>query len=93
MSRDHGGATIASFPTTLLERARRELLRAAQESRQRERSIQRRSPEQGGLSKLRFGEWKPDGAPMDSFSAMHKGQMRMVGGPDRHECRRLQCDL
>jgi xanthine dehydrogenase YagR molybdenum-binding subunit len=27
-----------------------------------------------------YGEWKPDGAPMDSFSAMHKGQMRMVGG-------------
>jgi xanthine dehydrogenase YagR molybdenum-binding subunit len=29
-----------------------------------------------------YGEWKPDGAPMDSFGAMHKGQMRMVGGPD-----------
>lgn len=29
-----------------------------------------------------YGEWKPDGAPMDSFPAMHKGQMRMVGGPD-----------
>src|SRR6201994_3372516 len=29
-----------------------------------------------------YGEWKPDGAPRDSFSAMHKGQMRMVGGPD-----------
>jgi xanthine dehydrogenase YagR molybdenum-binding subunit len=29
-----------------------------------------------------YGEWKPDGAPMDSFSAMHKGQMRMVGGPE-----------
>jgi xanthine dehydrogenase YagR molybdenum-binding subunit len=29
-----------------------------------------------------YGEWKPDGAPPDSFSAMHKGQMRMVGGPD-----------
>jgi xanthine dehydrogenase YagR molybdenum-binding subunit len=27
-----------------------------------------------------YGEWKPDGAPMDSFSAMYKGQMRMVGG-------------
>ncbi len=27
-----------------------------------------------------YGEWKPDGAPMDSFRAMHKGQMRMVGG-------------
>jgi xanthine dehydrogenase YagR molybdenum-binding subunit len=29
-----------------------------------------------------YGEWKPDGAPMDSFRAMHQGQMRMVGGPD-----------
>lgn len=29
-----------------------------------------------------YGEWKPDGAPMDSFGAMYKGQMRMVGGPD-----------
>jgi xanthine dehydrogenase YagR molybdenum-binding subunit len=27
-----------------------------------------------------YGEWKPAGAPMDSFRAMHKGQMRMVGG-------------
>jgi xanthine dehydrogenase YagR molybdenum-binding subunit len=27
-----------------------------------------------------YGEWKPDGAPSDSFRAMHKGQMRMVGG-------------
>jgi xanthine dehydrogenase YagR molybdenum-binding subunit len=27
-----------------------------------------------------YGEWKPDGAPMDSFRAMHKGQMRMAGG-------------
>jgi xanthine dehydrogenase YagR molybdenum-binding subunit len=27
-----------------------------------------------------YGEWKPDGAPMDSFRAMQKGQMRMVGG-------------
>jgi xanthine dehydrogenase YagR molybdenum-binding subunit len=27
-----------------------------------------------------YGEWKPDGAPMDSLRAMHKGQMRMVGG-------------
>jgi len=27
-----------------------------------------------------YGEWKPEGAPMDSFRAMHKGQMRMVGG-------------
>ncbi|MBR0939302.1 xanthine dehydrogenase family protein molybdopterin-binding subunit [Bradyrhizobium jicamae] len=29
-----------------------------------------------------YGEWKPDGAPMDSFRAMYNGQMRMVGGPD-----------
>ena len=29
-----------------------------------------------------YGEWKPDGAPLDSFRAMHQGQMRMVGGPD-----------
>ena len=29
-----------------------------------------------------YGEWKPDGAPMDSFRAMHKGQMRMVGGSE-----------
>jgi xanthine dehydrogenase YagR molybdenum-binding subunit len=29
-----------------------------------------------------YGEWKPEGAPADSFRAMHKGQMRMVGGPD-----------
>jgi xanthine dehydrogenase YagR molybdenum-binding subunit len=27
-----------------------------------------------------YGEWKPAGAPMDSFRAMYKGQMRMVGG-------------
>ncbi len=27
-----------------------------------------------------YGEWKPEGAPMDAFRAMHKGQMRMVGG-------------
>jgi xanthine dehydrogenase YagR molybdenum-binding subunit len=27
-----------------------------------------------------YGEWKPDGAPMDSFRAMHNGQLRMVGG-------------
>jgi xanthine dehydrogenase YagR molybdenum-binding subunit len=27
-----------------------------------------------------YGEWKPDGAPLDSFRAMHKGQVRMVGG-------------
>ena len=29
-----------------------------------------------------YGEWKPEGAPLDSFRAMHKGQMRMVGGPE-----------
>jgi len=29
-----------------------------------------------------YGEWKPEGAPMDSFHAMYKGQMRMVGGPE-----------
>lgn len=28
-----------------------------------------------------YGEWKPDGAPMDAFRAMHKGQVRIVGGP------------
>ncbi|WP_024341403.1 xanthine dehydrogenase family protein molybdopterin-binding subunit [Bradyrhizobium japonicum] len=27
-----------------------------------------------------YGEWKPDGAPMDSFTAMHRGQPRFVGG-------------
>src|SRR5581483_12393628 len=25
-----------------------------------------------------YGEWKPEGAPADSFQAMHQGQMRMV---------------
>jgi xanthine dehydrogenase YagR molybdenum-binding subunit len=29
-----------------------------------------------------YGEWKPDGAPMDSFRAMNNGQMRMVGGSE-----------
>jgi xanthine dehydrogenase YagR molybdenum-binding subunit len=29
-----------------------------------------------------YGEWKPEGAPMDSLRAMHKGQMRMVGGSE-----------
>jgi xanthine dehydrogenase YagR molybdenum-binding subunit len=24
-----------------------------------------------------YGEWKPDGAPMDSFRAMHSGQARL----------------
>jgi xanthine dehydrogenase YagR molybdenum-binding subunit len=28
------------------------------------------------------GEWKPDGAPPDSFLAMHKGHVRMVGGSE-----------
>jgi xanthine dehydrogenase YagR molybdenum-binding subunit len=27
-----------------------------------------------------YGEWKPDGAPSDSFRAMYHGKMRMVGG-------------
>jgi xanthine dehydrogenase YagR molybdenum-binding subunit len=27
-----------------------------------------------------YGEWKPEGAPLDSFRAMHQGQVRMVGG-------------
>jgi xanthine dehydrogenase YagR molybdenum-binding subunit len=27
-----------------------------------------------------YGEWKPEGAPMDSFRAMYNGQVRMVGG-------------
>jgi xanthine dehydrogenase YagR molybdenum-binding subunit len=36
-----------------------------------------------GVSQVEeYGEWKPDGAPMDSFRAMHQGQMRMVGGPE-----------
>jgi xanthine dehydrogenase YagR molybdenum-binding subunit len=29
-----------------------------------------------------YCEWKPEGAPMDAFRAMNKGQMRMVGGPE-----------
>jgi xanthine dehydrogenase YagR molybdenum-binding subunit len=29
-----------------------------------------------------YGEWKPDGAPIDSFRAMHNGQVRIVGGPE-----------
>jgi len=28
-----------------------------------------------------YGEWKPQGAPKDAFQAMHKGLVRMVGGP------------
>jgi xanthine dehydrogenase YagR molybdenum-binding subunit len=27
-----------------------------------------------------YGEWKPEGAPKDSFEAMHRGLVRMVGG-------------
>jgi xanthine dehydrogenase YagR molybdenum-binding subunit len=27
-----------------------------------------------------YGEWKPDGAPADSFRAMHSGHVRLVGG-------------
>ncbi|MHB0770222.1 xanthine dehydrogenase family protein molybdopterin-binding subunit [Bradyrhizobium sp. 5.13L] len=27
-----------------------------------------------------YGEWKPEGAPLDSFRAMHSGQPRFVGG-------------
>ncbi|WP_027529286.1 xanthine dehydrogenase family protein molybdopterin-binding subunit [Bradyrhizobium sp. WSM3983] len=27
-----------------------------------------------------YGEWKPDGAPLDSFKAMHSGHVRIVGG-------------
>src|SRR5207302_2222338 len=27
-----------------------------------------------------YGEWKPEGAPMDAFRAMHSGQVRIVGG-------------
>jgi len=29
-----------------------------------------------------YGEWKPEGAPIDSFHAMHEGEMRMVGGSE-----------
>jgi xanthine dehydrogenase YagR molybdenum-binding subunit len=29
-----------------------------------------------------YGEWKPEGAPIDSFRAMHEGEMRMVGGSE-----------
>ena len=29
-----------------------------------------------------YGEWKPEGAPMDSFRAMYRGQLRMVGGSE-----------
>jgi xanthine dehydrogenase YagR molybdenum-binding subunit len=27
-----------------------------------------------------YGEWKPDGAPADSFQAMHRGHVRLIGG-------------
>jgi xanthine dehydrogenase YagR molybdenum-binding subunit len=27
-----------------------------------------------------YGEWKPEGAPPDSFQAMHQGKVRLVGG-------------
>ncbi|MGX1325040.1 xanthine dehydrogenase YagR molybdenum-binding subunit [Bradyrhizobium sp. USDA 377] len=27
-----------------------------------------------------YGEWKPEGAPLDSFKAMHSGHVRLVGG-------------
>jgi xanthine dehydrogenase YagR molybdenum-binding subunit len=27
-----------------------------------------------------YGEWKPEGGPMDSFRAMYKGQVRIYGG-------------
>ena len=33
-----------------------------------------------GTVPARYGEWKPEGAPIDSFRAMHNGQVRMVGG-------------
>jgi len=29
-----------------------------------------------------YGQWKPDGAPPDSFRAMYQGHTRMVGGPE-----------
>jgi xanthine dehydrogenase YagR molybdenum-binding subunit len=29
-----------------------------------------------------YGEWKPEGAPMDSLRAMHAGHVRLVGGPE-----------
>jgi xanthine dehydrogenase YagR molybdenum-binding subunit len=29
-----------------------------------------------------YGEWKPEGAPVDSLHAMHQGEMRMVGGSE-----------
>jgi xanthine dehydrogenase YagR molybdenum-binding subunit len=36
-----------------------------------------------GVSQVEeYGDWKPEGAPMDSFRAMHQGRMRMVGGSE-----------
>jgi xanthine dehydrogenase YagR molybdenum-binding subunit len=36
-----------------------------------------------GVSVLEeYGEWKPEGSPMDAFRAMHNGQVRIVGGPE-----------
>jgi xanthine dehydrogenase YagR molybdenum-binding subunit len=29
-----------------------------------------------------YGEWKPEGAPVDSLHAVHQGEMRMVGGSE-----------
>jgi xanthine dehydrogenase YagR molybdenum-binding subunit len=29
-----------------------------------------------------YGEWKPEGAPLDAFHAMNEGEMRMVGGSE-----------
>ncbi|MGA2287678.1 xanthine dehydrogenase family protein molybdopterin-binding subunit [Bradyrhizobium sp.] len=29
-----------------------------------------------------YGEWKPEGAPVDALHAMHQGKMRMVGGSE-----------
>jgi xanthine dehydrogenase YagR molybdenum-binding subunit len=29
-----------------------------------------------------YGEWKPEGAPLDSFRAMYAGHARLIGGPE-----------
>ena len=29
-----------------------------------------------------YGKWKPDGAPIDSFRAMHSGHARLIGGSE-----------
>ncbi|CCE09786.1 Xanthine dehydrogenase, molybdenum binding subunit apoprotein [Bradyrhizobium sp. STM 3843] len=29
-----------------------------------------------------YGEWKPEGAPLDSFHAMYAGHARLIGGPE-----------